>query len=143
MNRRSTQARLAAISFHLGSASLLLPMIVLLLLGTPDLKNPFWRNLAGLLVLATIALWVLHRIKHGTLKRPVAGWILAIVYFLVFLAAVWTTFDGPSVVFFVLGIAELGGLVASLAGLIHSIYKPDLTQAEVNKPRPAPGDPCV
>lgn len=118
-------------------------MIVLLLLGTPDLKNPLWRNLAGLLILATMALWVLHRIEQGTLRRPVAGWILAIVYFLVFLAAVWTTFDGPSVVFFVLGIAELGGFMASLAGLIHSIYKPDLAQADVSKPRPAPGDPCV
>ena len=98
---------------------MLLPLVGLLTFFAPDFKNPFWLKCAGLVLYAITAGWILHRIEKGTIIWPALGWIFSASYFSLFLSILWKFFDGASSAFFLFGAPELGGLIASLIGLIN------------------------
>ena len=62
---------------------------------------------------------MLHRLEKGTTKWPAIGWVFSASYFSLFLSILWRFFDGASSAFFLFGAPELGGLIASMTGLIH------------------------
>lgn len=86
----------------------------------PDFKNPLWLKCGGLILYAIAASWILHRLEKKTIKWPAMSWIFCASYFSLFLSILWRFFDGASSAFFLFGAPELGGLMASLVGLIHS-----------------------